>query len=75
MPKIRNIKLAGETVGISVETVVFDDNGIGEIKSAELYQEVVKMNGFEPVEEVKQEVKEEPKQEENKEIKPKAPKK
>jgi ribosomal protein L19E len=74
--KVRNHRLAGATVGISTERVKFDENGIGEIQSKELYDEVITLAHFSPVEDVVEdkveEATEEAKAEEAKEEKPKA---
>jgi hypothetical protein len=75
--KVRNEKLAGLEVGISTERVKFDENGIGEIQSKELYDEVIKLPNYFPVEEAKAErveKAEEPKEEAKEEAKPKATK-
>ena len=64
-------------VGISTERVKFDENGIGEIQSKELYDEVIKLPNYFPVEEAKVEKvekAEEPKEEAKEEAKPKATK-
>jgi hypothetical protein len=50
MPKIINIKLANTIAGISTEMVKFDESGVGEIKSPELYAEVLGLKNFFPFE-------------------------
>lgn len=73
--KVRNEKLAGLEVGISTERVKFDENGIGEIQSKELYDEVIKLSNYFPIEEdEKVEKAEEPKEEAKEEANPKATK-
>ena len=51
--KIKNERLANLTVGISNETVIFDKDGIGEISSEKIYEGVLELEGFHPVEEKK----------------------
>lgn len=54
MPKVQNVKLANvKKVLISNEFVDFDKDGIGEIKSEELYKSVLNLANFYAVEEVK----------------------
>lgn len=80
--KIKNILFANKTVGISTEDVIFDDQGIGDIKSDKIYNQVLKLQGFYPVVEEKKvvekpievaEEKKEPIQEEKKVTKPVKP--
>jgi hypothetical protein len=47
--KVLNIRLAGKLVGISTETVQFDGQGVGEIQSESIYNEVLQLNNFFPV--------------------------
>ena len=46
MPKIKNMKLARKTVSISSETVKFNTEGIGEIKSEAIYEDVKNLANF-----------------------------
>lgn len=55
MPKILNIRLANLTASISTELVKFDEKGIGEIKSEDIFKEALKLDNFFPVEEAKDE--------------------
>jgi hypothetical protein len=52
MKSICNITMANKTVAISNETVSFDANGVGVIQSDELYNEIVNLANFFPVEEI-----------------------
>lgn len=51
MPKICNILLKGKEMTTSEGVVKFDEKGIGEISSEELYREIVTFPNFFPVEE------------------------
>lgn len=68
--------LKGQEAVLSTETVVFDEHGIGEIKSEEVFNGVLELKNFfaveEAKEEIKEEIKEEPKEVEKEEEKPKA---
>lgn len=76
MAKVQNILLRGQEVMLSTGAVQFDEHGIAEIESEEVYNGVLKLKNFfaveEAKEEVKEEVKEEPKEEAKEEEKPKA---
>lgn len=49
MPKIKREDFANKKVYIGTELVQFDENGVGEIKSDELYNEVVTFPRFSAV--------------------------
>lgn len=73
MAKVQNILLRGQEVMLSTGAVQFDEHGIAEIESEEVYNGVLELKNFFAVEEeVKEEVKEEPKEEAKEEEKPKA---
>lgn len=50
MHKVMNIKFSNQRVGVSVEMVDFDENGIGSIKSEKIYHDVLQLPGFFAVE-------------------------
>jgi len=47
---IKNLLFAGKTVAISSENVQFNGEGVGEVQSDELAYSVLKLKGFERVE-------------------------
>lgn len=60
MPKIRNLRLKGLRSITAQGVIQFDNNGIAEINDRELYLALLKIPGFEPVEEAKDLPKSEP---------------
>lgn len=51
MPKISNIKLANQKVFASREHLEFDKHGIAEVKSEEVYNNLLDLEGYHAVEE------------------------
>lgn len=50
--KILNLSMKNTTTAISSEQVVFDANGVGEIKSQRIFDAVIKLSGFSAVKQV-----------------------